>query len=69
MSAMDEDSAEDEDGLNPWGDPIEIDVRIRRAGYSMPAHASQILAFTLSQASPCADQEIVTRDHRRTAFI
>ena len=28
-SAMDEGSADDDDGLNPWGDPIEVDVCTR----------------------------------------
>jgi hypothetical protein len=53
MSAMDEDSTEDDDGLNPWGDPIEIDVSTRLAHYSMAAHVRQIIAFAMLLPDPC----------------
>ena len=53
VSAVNDFSAEDNDGLNPWGDPIEIDVSawLSDLNISSCSEYRQIIAWTVEHLS------------------
>ena len=53
VSAVNDSSAEDNDGLDPWGDPIEIDVSawLSDLNISSCRECRQIIAWTVERLS------------------